>query len=70
MHRPDDSAVVVRAAVERAVLLEKELVIDPGFFTTFTEAHPAAGAVEIHLKPGAYHNELTRHRYEVVIHKG
>ncbi|KOG55112.1 hypothetical protein ADK76_22165, partial [Streptomyces griseoflavus] len=27
------------------------------------------GALDVRLKPGAYHNELTRHRYEVVLHK-
>ncbi|CAM3698150.1 amino acid adenylation domain-containing protein [Kibdelosporangium persicum] len=50
--------------VDRALLLEKELVVAPDFFTTFT-----AAAVDIRLKEGGYHNELTRHRYEVVLHK-
>ncbi|GAA0585860.1 amino acid adenylation domain-containing protein [Streptomyces crystallinus] len=58
------------AAVERAALLERELVIDPDFFTSLATAHEGRiGGVDIRLKHGEPHNELTRHRYEVVIHK-
>ncbi|WP_233103781.1 non-ribosomal peptide synthetase [Streptomyces flavofungini] len=66
--RPEASASVVRAAVARAVLVEKELVLDPEWFTRWADEHGAAG-VEVLLKPGRAHNELTRHRYEVVLHK-
>ncbi|GLZ16314.1 hypothetical protein Acsp04_65490 [Actinomadura sp. NBRC 104425] len=66
---PDDGPSVVRTAVERALLGERELVIDPGFFTRWARARREVAAVDIQLKPGAYHNELTRHRYEVVLHK-
>ncbi|NRN71471.1 hypothetical protein GC106_87510, partial [Kibdelosporangium sp. 4NS15] len=41
----------------------KELAVSPGFFTQF------GAAVEVRLKRGAAHNELSRHRYEVVLHK-
>ncbi|MFD3850807.1 thioesterase domain-containing protein [Streptomyces microflavus] len=58
------------AAVERAVLLERELVIDPEFFTSLAaEPDSPIGGIDIRLKQGALHNELTRHRYEVVLHK-
>ncbi|MFI1167927.1 amino acid adenylation domain-containing protein, partial [Streptomyces sp. NPDC020801] len=67
--QPDDGPAAVQAAVERAVLGEKELVIDPGYFTRWAEARPDAVAADIRLKRGAHHNELTRHRYEVVLHK-
>ncbi|NGM14131.1 amino acid adenylation domain-containing protein [Verrucosispora sp. CWR15] len=66
---PQDSASAVRAAVERAVLAEKELVIDPDFFTEWARTRPDVVAVDIRLKPGADQNELTRHRYEVILHK-
>ncbi|MEU7260450.1 non-ribosomal peptide synthase/polyketide synthase [Streptomyces rimosus] len=58
-----------RAVVDRAVLLEKELVTAPEFFAELAERDERVGALDIRLKPGAYHNELTRHRYEVVLHK-
>ncbi|MFI1172218.1 amino acid adenylation domain-containing protein [Streptomyces melanogenes] len=58
------------AAVERATLLERELVIDPDFFTSLAAASEGRiGGVDIRLKQGEPHNELTRHRYEVVLHK-
>ncbi|MGY0057918.1 amino acid adenylation domain-containing protein [Streptomyces sp. LZ34] len=58
-----------RAVVDRAVLLEKELVVAPEFFSDLAERDDRIGAVDIRLKQGGYHNELTRHRYEVVLHK-
>ncbi|MFD3938772.1 amino acid adenylation domain-containing protein [Streptomyces sp. NPDC058611] len=67
--QPDDGPAAVRAAVERAVLGEKELLVDPGYFTRWAEGRPDAVAADIRLKGGADHNELTRHRYEVVLHK-
>ncbi|WP_282796934.1 non-ribosomal peptide synthetase [Streptomyces sp. CC224B] len=42
--------------------------MDAEWFTQFGERH-GAGVVDIRLKPGHAHNELTRHRYEVVLHK-
>ncbi|XTZ13627.1 amino acid adenylation domain-containing protein [Micromonospora echinospora] len=68
--RPDTRTAAVRAAVERAVLDEKELLIDPDFFVQWAEQRPDVAAIDIRLKRGAAHNELTRHRYEVVLHKG
>ncbi|MFB7582626.1 amino acid adenylation domain-containing protein [Streptomyces hydrogenans] len=54
----------LRREIEQTVALEKELLIDPGLFGTV-----GAGAVDVRLKPGADHNELTKHRYDVVLHK-
>jgi SAM-dependent methyltransferase/acyl carrier protein len=66
--RPQAEVHDRRAAVERALLLERELVVDPEWFTAWAAGY-GAGAVDVRLKPGAAHNELTRHRYEVVLHK-
>ncbi|MFD7027573.1 AMP-binding protein, partial [Streptomyces sp. NPDC059917] len=60
---------VARAVVDRAVLLEKELVAAPEFFTGLATRDERIGGVDVRLKRGDYHNELTRHRYEVVFHK-
>ncbi|WP_431041065.1 non-ribosomal peptide synthase/polyketide synthase [Streptomyces sp. P1-3] len=65
---PDAAPSVARAAVARSMLMEPELVLDPDWFTHWAERHGAAGA-DIRLKPGRAHNELTRHRYEVTLHK-
>ncbi|WP_416956293.1 amino acid adenylation domain-containing protein [Streptomyces sp. Agncl-13] len=65
--RPGASADALRAAVEHAVFLEKELVLDPEWFERWGEKTGAA--VDVRLKSGTAHNELTRYRYEVVLHK-
>ncbi|MEU1710710.1 amino acid adenylation domain-containing protein, partial [Streptomyces sp. NPDC005706] len=57
-----------RAVVDRAVMLEKELVVAPEFFDHVARHDERVTAVDIQLKRGAYHNELTRHRYEVILH--
>ncbi|MGR4884989.1 methyltransferase [Streptomyces sp. LARHCF249] len=67
--RPGDEPSDVRAAVARAALRETELHLDPGFFTEWADARPDVVAVDVRLKPGSVGNELTRHRYEVVLHK-
>ncbi|WP_431934286.1 amino acid adenylation domain-containing protein, partial [Nonomuraea jabiensis] len=64
---PNTVAGAQRAAVEQAVLTEKELLLDPEWFSRWADAQ-GAGA-DIRLKRGADHNELTQHRYEVVLHK-
>jgi amino acid adenylation domain-containing protein len=68
VRQPREPQAMSRAAVEQAVLMEEELVVDPEWFTRWAGEH-AIGAVDIQLKSGRAHNELTRHRYEVVLHK-
>ena len=53
-----------------AIAHEKELVIDPDFFLALREHLPRIGAVDILLKRGRSDNELTRYRYDVVLHVG
>ncbi|MFI1169905.1 phosphopantetheine-binding protein, partial [Streptomyces sp. NPDC020801] len=65
---PGATPAVLRSAVEQAVLLEKELVVDPEWFLRWSERTGGAG-VDVRVKEGTHHNELTRHRYEVVLHK-
>ncbi|MGI8329566.1 amino acid adenylation domain-containing protein [Actinomadura scrupuli] len=52
-------------AVDRAVRMEKELLLDPAFFSSLE----SAGRVEVRTKRGVHHNELTRHRYDVTLWK-
>ena len=60
-------AAAVRRAAERGVRLEKELLVDPAWFGELREVRPAIGAVDIRLKAGRAHDELTRHRYDVTL---
>ncbi|WP_425424389.1 amino acid adenylation domain-containing protein [Streptomyces lushanensis] len=54
----------VRRAVDRGMALEKELLVDPDYFTTL------GFDVDLRTKAGRHQNELTRHRYDVVLHRG
>nr|WP_273940369.1 non-ribosomal peptide synthetase [Kutzneria chonburiensis] len=53
------------AAVEQAIAREGELVLDPDFFTGFADV----ADVDVLVKCGVAHNELTRHRYDVIMRK-
>jgi amino acid adenylation domain-containing protein len=65
--QPYASHEEIRALVEQALLAERELLVAPEWFTEW--AADRSVGVDIRLKPGQAHNALTRHRYEVVLHK-
>jgi amino acid adenylation domain-containing protein len=65
---PGATPAEVLAKVERRLAEEKELVLDPAFFATIDL--PGVTAVEVLLKRGRHHNELTRFRYDVLVHVG
>jgi amino acid adenylation domain-containing protein len=65
-----DGGTAPRAAVDHAVAAERELLLAPEFFGRLAEALPEIGAVDLRLKEGVHHNELTRYRYDVVLHTG
>ncbi len=56
--------------VQTRVRQEKELLIDPSFFSVLQERIPGISRVEVQLKRGREQNELTRFRYDVVLHVG
>jgi amino acid adenylation domain-containing protein len=56
--------------VQKNVQQEGQLVISPDFFTTLPQRLPQISRVEINLKRGRIHNELTSFRYDVVLHVG
>ncbi|MDX2600462.1 amino acid adenylation domain-containing protein [Streptomyces caniscabiei] len=60
----DTEPEALRRAVERGLALEKELLVDPDWFTTL------GVGVDLRTKAGRHHNELTRYRYDVVLHEG
>ncbi|MEV5595225.1 non-ribosomal peptide synthase/polyketide synthase [Streptomyces sp. NPDC052496] len=66
---PDGAALA--AAVRRSLAQEKELLVAPGFFAALPDGPlPAVCAVDLRVKRGRYHNELSRYRYDVVLRKG
>ncbi|MFF4218479.1 amino acid adenylation domain-containing protein [Streptomyces nondiastaticus] len=68
-HRPGQGLDALRRSVEQALVAEKELLVDPEFFAAVGAADPAVDGVDVLVKRGQHHNELTRHRYDVVLHK-
>src|SRR5262249_6155282 len=44
-----------------------QLVIDPAYFTTLTRRWPQLRRVQIRLKRGRHHNEMSRFRFDVFL---
>ncbi|MFK4186957.1 amino acid adenylation domain-containing protein [Streptomyces sparsogenes] len=65
---PGDLAGLKRT-VERAMRHEKELLVEPEFFTEHLGALPEVAGVDVRVKRGRAHNELTQFRYEAVLRK-
>ncbi|MEU4096157.1 amino acid adenylation domain-containing protein [Streptomyces sp. NPDC026673] len=64
-----DDRARLRQAVERALSLEAELLVAPDFFHAFARREPTVGAVDVQVRRGRHHNEMTRYRYDAVLHK-
>ncbi len=47
---------------------ESQLLIDPACFTALKQHLPRISHVQIQLRRGHYHNEMTRFRYDVTLH--
>ncbi len=56
--------------VQKRLFHEEELVIDPSFFLALKHHFRQISHVEIKGKHGYYNNELTRFRYDVILHIG
>jgi natural product biosynthesis luciferase-like monooxygenase protein len=65
---PELTRAQFRQRVRSGVSREEELVIDPDFFHALATHLPQISRVEIKLKPGRFHNEITRFRYDVILH--
>ncbi|MCX7921060.1 MAG: amino acid adenylation domain-containing protein [Clostridia bacterium] len=60
----------LKRRIQKRLRQEQELVIDPEFFWALKDELPDICHVEIQLKRGKHQNELTRYRYDVVLHIG
>ncbi|MFC0105614.1 amino acid adenylation domain-containing protein [Kibdelosporangium aridum subsp. largum] len=65
----DEDPVAVRERVRRAVSVEQELLIAPGYFPALAAVLDDVGVVDVQVKRGWSVNELTRYRYDVVLRK-
>ena len=60
----------LRRRVQKRIAEEEELVIDPRFFYALKKELPRISHVSVVPRRGRYHNELTRFRYQVILHVG
>jgi amino acid adenylation domain-containing protein len=58
----------LRQRIHQNLLHEQELVVDPEYFVGLQARNPRIRHVEILLKRGHEINELTKYRYDVVLH--
>ncbi|HEX2092421.1 MAG TPA: amino acid adenylation domain-containing protein, partial [Longimicrobiaceae bacterium] len=66
---PDDLPVEhLRARVHRGVSEEQELTVDPALFEALRTRIPRIGRVVVQAKRGKYDNEVSRYRYDAVLH--
>ena len=56
--------------VQKRVSQDEELVIDPGFFHALQQRVSKISRVEVQVKRGRHHNEMSEFRYDVVLHIG
>jgi SAM-dependent methyltransferase len=67
---PQASAQWLKRRVSLGVEHERELAIDPEFFLALPSTDRRICGVEVLLKRGKAHNELTRYRYDAILHVG
>ncbi|HEX8191019.1 MAG TPA: amino acid adenylation domain-containing protein [Pyrinomonadaceae bacterium] len=65
---PATAAGQLRQGVGARAEQEEELALDPDFFRAAGRELEGVGRVEVLLKRGGAHNELTKFRYDVILH--
>ncbi len=72
LHQAPDSLSTqqLQQRIQNNLEREEDLIVDPDFFVALKEHLPQISQVEIQLKGGRYHNELTKFRYDVILHIG
>ncbi|NEQ07639.1 MAG: amino acid adenylation domain-containing protein [Moorea sp. SIO4E2] len=63
------SAPSLQAAVERSVVMEEELLVDPEFFRALGQLRSDIDYVDVRVKGGLHHNEMSQYRYNATLHK-
>ena len=60
----------LRKRVHKSIAAERQMTIDPEFFTALQQRLPHISQVEIQLRRGRYRNEMSQFRYDAIIHIG
>ena len=72
LHRTPPSLPMTqfKQRIQRRMRQEKELAIDPAFFTALKQHLPKISHVAIRLKRGRHHSEFNKFHYDVILHVG
>ncbi|HEY0736330.1 MAG TPA: amino acid adenylation domain-containing protein, partial [Herpetosiphonaceae bacterium] len=63
----DTPRETLRQQARQQVIQERELLLDPGFFHALRNEFPRISDVQVEIKRGRAHNELTQFRYDVTL---
>jgi SAM-dependent methyltransferase len=64
------SVAELRERVRHRIRFEEQLLISPTFFLALRQQFPKISSVEIRPKQGRFDNEMTRFRYDAILHLG
>lgn len=68
---PDElSTETLRYRVQKNIVQEGQMAIDPNFFIALKQRLPQISYVEIQLRQGRARNEMTKFRYDAILHIG
>ncbi|MDT6985768.1 methyltransferase [Streptomyces lusitanus] len=67
--RKGTDAAALAASADKSRVRDEELLVHPGFFARLAEAGLGVAAVDVQLQRTPFHNEMSRHRYDVVLRK-
>ncbi|MDZ8183919.1 MAG: amino acid adenylation domain-containing protein [Nostoc sp. ChiSLP02] len=66
---PDELSIQdLRQQIQNSIRTEEELLIDPDFFIALKQKFPRISHLQIELKRGYSHTEMSRFRYDVVLY--
>jgi len=60
----------LKKRIEKATIQEGQMAIDPELFLALKEYLPQIGHVQIQIRRGRYHNEMSKFRYDAILHVG
>ncbi len=71
LHRAqsDDTGGALATRLRRELVAERELLVAPEFFLRLAANHPGIGNIRVLPKISMHDNELTRYRYDLVVHR-
>jgi hypothetical protein len=72
LYRADGVLTVqqLKQQIQRHQAQEKELLVSPDFFLSMAQQHDSIGHVQVQPRYGQAENELTKFRYDAILHVG